>query len=333
MSVNVSIIIPVYNVEKYLKKCIDSVLRQRNINTELIIINDGSTDNSHNIIQDYLKKYKNIIYIKQNNQGLSIARNKGIKQAKGKYIMFLDSDDYIEQNSIKEIYEKAVDTDSEIVIFAHKQIYEDSNNKDYIIPVKNLYEDKIYNGEDVSLKLLSSELKGYAWDKMFKTDYIKKNNLEFVPNVYIEDFYPIFKLLYSAEKITFINKPFYNYTQRSNSITNSKSEKLLNDFITSIQSVLNHINTNQLKIPKEIIDAFTIDAFNYILTILYQNKKSKYKIIKQKKYNIYEPTLIQLLSNSYIKNKTKLAIILYKLRIYNILMPSLRRIQQKYRGK
>ena len=120
----VSIIIPVYNVEKYLKKCLDSVVNQTLKDIEIIVVNDGSPDNSQKIIDEYAKKYSQIASYTKENGGLSDARNYGIKKSKGKYLAFIDSDDFIDHDMIKKMYNKAVKENLDIVVCNSVEVYE-----------------------------------------------------------------------------------------------------------------------------------------------------------------------------------------------------------------
>lgn len=328
----VSVIIPVYNVDDYIEECIESVINQNNSKIQIIIVNDGSADNSDNIIQKYLKENKNIVYINQNNQGLSMSRNDGIKHMKGEYTMFLDGDDYLEENSIDELYKYTKKLGSDISIFGYRKVYDDNNSFDKIN--NHFSENKLYRGNIIIHNMLSGNLKGYACNKIFKSEFIIKNNLSFEKGVYFEDFFPIFKLIQSSNKISFYNKVVYNYRQRISSITSTKNQKLLNDFILCRNNVLGYINKNKLNINKDYLNAYKIESFNYILTIFYDINKSKkrlYKYFYDFNYKKYEVSLIDVLLNKYINKKTKLAIILWKMRIYHILMPILRRVQNNIR--
>lgn len=336
-SFDVSIIIPVYNVEKYIKKCLDSVFDQENSTIQVIIVNDGSTDNSYKIIETYLKLHQNIVYIQQENQGLSMARNNGLKFALGEYVMFLDSDDYIEKNSVYKIYNKANQMNLDILIFGYRKVFDDIENNSFDM-VNNIFEEnKIYTGDLVSQRMLTGDIKGYTCDKLFKHEYLKNKNLKFEPNIYIEDYFPIFKIIYNCQKIGFSKDVFYNYRQREDSISNSKNEKLLRDFIISIENVLGYIKQCNIKFDEKYIDAYKIESFNFILSIFYElNKKSLSKIylkFDDEGYKNYQVSLKNVLTNKYISKKTKLAILLWNMRVYHIVMPNLRNIQKKLRLK
>ncbi len=214
-----SFIVPVYNTSKYLKKCLDSLAGQTFKSFEIIIVNDGSTDNSKNVISEYKKKYKNIKVVNQKNGGLSMARNNGVKEATGKYLIFIDSDDYVETNLLKEV-DNEID-DSEVLRFQVITEDEDGGNV------------KAYNEEPFN------EMKGYdafkyiseyhfvepAWCYVYKTDYYLKNKFSFKKDVYHEDFGLIPYVIYKARKVKSIDYVGYHYVQRNGSIMNNNDYK------------------------------------------------------------------------------------------------------------
>lgn len=214
-----SFIVPVYNTSKYLKKCLDSLAGQNFKDFEIIIVNDGSTDNSKNIISEYEEKYNNIKVINQKNGGLSVARNNGVKGATGKYLIFIDSDDYVETNLLKEV-DNEID-DSEVLRFQVITEDEDGGNV------------KAYNEEPFN------EMKGYdafkyiseyhfvepAWCYVYKTDYYLKNKFSFKKDVYHEDFGLIPYVIYKARKVKSIDYVGYHYVQRNGSIMNNNDYK------------------------------------------------------------------------------------------------------------
>lgn len=332
MNTDISIIIPVYNMGKYLDQCLESVFCQIDDSIEVIIVNDGSTDNSYKIIEKYLKLYKNIVYIEQENQGLSISRNKGLELAKGEYIMFLDSDDYLEQNSISNIYIKAKEKDADILIFGHRKVYDENNSFDKTNTIFD--ENKAFEGDQVAQRMLSGDIEGYCCDKLLKHEYIKENKLEFQQGIYIEDFFPIFQQVYKSKQIGFYNEVVYNYRQRKDSISNSKNKKLLTDFSLCVENVLKYIDKNEININKKYIDSYKSQAFNFMITIFFEiNNKNEniYSEFYNLGYKKYEVKIRDILSNKYINKKIKISIILWKIRIYHILISGLRNIQKYIR--
>ena len=160
----ISVIIPVYNVEKYLSKCLDSVVNQTLKDIEIIVVNDGSPDNSQKIIDDYTKKYKNIKSFVKKNGGLSDARNFGIKKASGKYIAFLDSDDYVTEDMYEKMYKKAISHNFDIVVCDLNYVYDDRIVKAY----SNIKDDTT-NIKNVMINIYPA-----AWNKIFKRELFDK---------------------------------------------------------------------------------------------------------------------------------------------------------------
>ena len=201
----VSIIIPVYNIEKYVAKCLDSVTNQSYPNLEIIIVDDGSTDNSLKICKEYQKKDKRIKIIHQENKGLSGARNRGFKESTGDFIWFVDGDDYIEYNSLEVI--KSYLKKNDIIVFNYKKI-----NGKKELKIKNKK-----NDENINIRYMLSCVT--AWNKVFKREILEGESF---PEGYIyEDIYLIPSLGLKTSKIIFIDEYLYNYVNREHSITNS----------------------------------------------------------------------------------------------------------------
>ena len=204
----VSIIIPVYNVEKYIKKCLDSLVNQTLEDIEIIVVNDGSPDNSQKIIDDYVKKYPKLVksYIKENG-GQGSARNYGVKCATGEYIGFVDSDDYVDKNMYKIMYEKAKETESDIVCCNH-----------YEVRNEELIEKKYYN-DIKSDSNITKYILGFPcpWNKLIKRDLIVKNKWAFPEKIWYEDYAAIPLLALYANKITDVEEHLYYYLIREGS--------------------------------------------------------------------------------------------------------------------
>ena len=209
-----SIIVPVYNGEKYLERCLKSILTaaDNDKDYELIFINDGSKDKSLDILLEYRKKFKNIQIISQKNKGLSEARNVGIRNAKGKYISFLDCDDSIEKNYFKDIL-NVLSSDCDLIVFGMQRI--NDNNKVYLkkLPIKDSLEDLLYNS--------------YACNKIVKKEIIEKNNIYFPVGKYYEDAHTIPKIYFLSKRIIYLDKIYYNYYLNKGSITQKRNDKRL----------------------------------------------------------------------------------------------------------
>ncbi len=217
--VKYSFIVPVYNTSKYLKKCFDSLVNQTFKDFEIIVVNDGSTDNSESIISRYEKKYDNIKVINQKNQGLSMTRNNGVKEASGKYLIFIDSDDYVEKSLLKEIDKEIND----IEVLRFQIITEDENGEN--VKAHNEKPFDVMKGYDAFKYLTDYHFVEPACCYVFKTDYYIKNKFSFKEGVYHEDFGLIPYVIYKARKVKSINYAGYHYITRDGSIMNNSDYK------------------------------------------------------------------------------------------------------------
>ena len=262
----ISVIIPIYNVEKYLKKCIESIINQTYKNLEIILVDDGSTDNSPTICDEYKKKDKRIKVIHKKNGGLSDARNKGIDIATGDFISFVDSDDYIDLN----MYEKLVNefnSDVDIVVFGR---YVEFPNKTLV----TCPSDCIMNKENALISLAS--FKGFdmaAWDKIYKKSII--SDLRFPFGKKNEDYFFTYKVFDKVKAIKTISQPFYHYVQRPDSI--SRSKNVPHDAIEGAKEQVEYFKMNHV----ELMDiAYTNLFFTYVSTYnIYLRQKQKIGLI------------------------------------------------------
>ncbi len=243
----VSIIVPVYNAEKFLKRCIESILRQSYKNIEVILINDGSTDKSGEICDYYSSKDKRVKVIHQKNSGPSVTRNKGIDIAKGKYIQFVDSDDYVEYN-MTELLINEMKNNIDIVLCGYRKLHKNDKGK-LIIKNSNTYK-KINISKDEFMNMFGKLFKdyyiNYIWNKLYITDIIKRNNIYFDDRIgWGEDL--IFNLSYLnyCNKFTIIENLLYNYIQyNNNSITSSFNDKLYNNQKSMYNAVRSFLKMN-----------------------------------------------------------------------------------------
>lgn len=161
----ISIIVPVYNVEEYLKKCIESLVNQSIVEKEIIFVNDGSTDNSYSILEMYKKMYPEIIILNKENGGLSSARNAGIEIAKGDYIGFVDSDDYVDEKMFELMVNHSEEKNADMVICKHKWVFTNGE----IVGSGGFKEEKILNSyQGLKEFLIKEDFGNYAWDKVYK---------------------------------------------------------------------------------------------------------------------------------------------------------------------
>lgn len=264
----VSVIVPVYNVEKYLEKCLNSLVNQTLENIEIIIVNDGTKDNSEEIIKKFMDKYPNkIIYLKKENGGLSDARNFGIPYAKGEYIAFLDSDDYVEKNIYKEMYDLAKKENSDMV------------ECDFIWEYPNkIREDigQVYNGK----KEMLEKVRVVAWNKLIKRSILEKTQIQFPKGLRYEDVEFTYKLIPHLNKVSFLKKPYIHYIQRENSISNSQNERT-KEIFTVLDNVIDYYKKNNFY--DEYKDELEYIYARYLLcSSLLRMVKIKDKVIRKK---------------------------------------------------
>lgn len=243
-----SLIIPVYGTEKYLPKCLDSVIAAIDDRMEVIVINDGSPDNSEDIILKYQKKYPDIItYYKKENGGLSDVKNYGLARCKGEYVIFLDSDDFIEKEMYREMIKKAEEKDADIVICDVVMDYEDGSNSSLVPCVNNNREDLLYG-------VLDTWVMPASWNKLVKRELYF--GLDFPKGLNNEDVCVTPILLAKAKHIEIINKPYYHYLQRQGSIQNSSfSEKrfVILDTVKLAVDRLETVNANKQQMVKNTL--------------------------------------------------------------------------------
>lgn len=212
--IKVSVIVPVYNVESYVEYCLDSLINQTLKDIEIVIVNDGSTDNSEKLVKKYCEKDNRIKYYYKENGGLSSARNYGLTKATGEYILFVDSDDFIDCDMLEKMYEKANSTKSEVVICPVTYIYDTKVVKDKI-------KDESVFGYNIKKKPeMLKHINCVAWNKLIKKDLFDKTKILFPEGIWFEDLPTMYPLMLEANKISLVNIPFYNYRcQRQGAIT------------------------------------------------------------------------------------------------------------------
>lgn len=275
-----SIVIPVYNTYNYLDKCLSSLVNQKNVKNgfEIIIVNDGSTDKSESIIKKYEKKYSNIIkYLKKENGGLSSARNRGVENSTGEYILFVDSDDYIEIDFLSKLEKHICDFNMpDLVRFNSRDVKTNGEViKEVVIP-------KSKNQIDLIEKIMKKNALEVPWAYAYKSSFYKKNNFKFLPYIH-EDYGLIPIIIYKANKITYMNFIGYNYVERDGSImaeTNyDKLKKRVNDFYIQY---CNHMKVIKKDCKKgKLLRSYCLEAMISKLKILNdEDLKIQIKLLK-----------------------------------------------------
>ena len=271
----VSIVVPVYNAEKYLQQCIDSIVIQSYKNVEIILVNDGSKDNSLNICKQNANKDSRIKVISDINHGVSYARNQGIKNATGDYIVFIDSDDSVDKNYIYELVNATSEQDYDLIICGYTEIHIKNNKKIEKIASKEVI-DKLTKDWKKDYKLLT----GFfitPWVKLYKLEIIKKYDIRFPENFKIaEDHMFNAKYLMHISSYNYINKPLYNYIHQDNSSLTAMKDMIA--FKCDIEC---------LKEKKKILYGLDIDDKERLLGEWLIVLVHLYSFVAEKEYNTF----------------------------------------------
>lgn len=312
---NVSIITPVYNVERCIEKTINSIINQSCKDFELLLIDDGSKDKSIEIAENLLINSDiNYRIISQENSGVSVARNKGISEAKGKYVCFLDSDDYIHKDYIKLMYEKALTCDCDLVFCDYTQV--DSKDKILVESTTRFLEDFI-TGREAALKQLNCDITIGMGSALYKTSIIKENSIFFDSSrKYAEDVVFTVKALIHMDKIISVNKTLMFYVRWNSSVTNLVSLKHL-DCYYSYVDLLEYVkdNGNLKEIDKFLIEYKIPYAVAHIFSVLSRDKnfnEDLFKFLNKEEVKEYLRTYkIQKFNKNYIRYLIQCKGILY----------------------
>lgn len=290
---DISIIVPIYNAEKYLNKCIDSLVNQTKKELEFILINDGSTDSSEDIIKSY--KDKRIKYFKNKNQGIGKTRNFGIDKATGKYLMFLDSDDYLDINACEKLYNKAIKEKSDLVVFDFYRVEE------------TLKEVTINNFKSSSLKEnpnLLLDINLGPCNKLIKRELIDKNNTRFNEELKYEDTPFVTEIIKNANKISKLNEYLHYYVIHSNSETTVRDERVF-DIIKIVDLVRKQFKGKDY--IKEDLNKLTVRIItNYTIQQRMQNDKKVGMEFIDKAFAYLKKEVPDYKNNKYYEERTVL---------------------------
>ena len=233
----VSVIVPVYNVEPYLDKCLNTLVNQTLKKIEIIIVNDGSKDNSEKIIEKYLKKYpEKIKYIKKANGVLSSARNEGLKYASGEYIGFVDSDDYVSLNTFNLMYKKAKEKNFDLVVCNLNYVYETKTKM-----VSAGLDKDLENEDEVKKNIVF--LYPAVWNKLYKKEIL--DSLKFKEGIWYEDVEFNFRVYPRVKSIGYVDKPLIQYVQRESSISKTIDKRLFN-YLDNFNGLIRYYQDNNL---------------------------------------------------------------------------------------
>ena len=286
----VSIIVPVYNVEDYVAKCLESICRQSYDNIEIIVVNDGSLDGSAEICSRYASCDKRIRYFEQKNYGVSSARNRGLELSTGSFIMFVDADDCLEPNTIEQCIENMDEND--MLVFGYKRIDED----DLILSMSNEYNNSIIDHDTMMEYLFylhpKFQYQGYLCNKFYRAEIIKNHDIHFFKDIkYNEDRLFIFEYLKFCNKVKLISTPLYLYRIRDNSAMGQFWKTFKPDMLTGLKAY--EIMQDSLY-PKN-------DSRLYMLVSLgmfYETKNWSYRVPKE--YKQEREYVMKLLNQSFL---------------------------------
>ena len=302
----ISVLIPVYNVERYIRKCLESLFNNKySEKCEFIITDDCSTDNSITIAKEVCTNYKNlkdnIKFLKHNeNRGLAAARNTGLEHATGKYILNVDSDDYVENNYLDILYSEAEKSDFDCITCDY---YLNSNSDEFVIKQNIEFIDNV----SFLSKLISSQYKAYLWCKLLKRDLFLKNDIRWIEGINLwEDFTICIQFFSHCKSFKYINKPLYHYVQNPLSYVHQKES------IKKVSNLIDAINFADKYLQNTICDTI----YDSILKKIILEKKiatknafileSNYSI-QQKYYNIW-PEIYELVDSCNLGQFTKFVI-------------------------
>jgi glycosyltransferase involved in cell wall biosynthesis len=301
----VSIIVPVYNVEKYIDRCLSSLVNQTLKDIEIIVVDDASPDNSKKIIDSYVKKYpKKVRYFYKENGGQGSARNLGLTKAKGDYIAYVDSDDYIEPDMMEKMYNKAISDNSDIVVCGSREV---SINGDEL----GINYASIYNDKDLDILYGSMAV----WNKIYKKDILDK--MVFREKLWYEDIDFTIKLALSTDKISFVNEPLYNYLVRPGSTMNNTNYKRNLELLDAFDEMIKYFkkkktyNKNYEKLEFVAFYHIYIMGIGRLITINAPMKDKKEIINKYKEY--LNTNFSSYRKNPYIKYMSRNRKIVYRL--------------------
>lgn len=309
-----SVIVPVYNVEKYLAKCLDSIINQTDQDFELIVVNDGTKDNSQSIIDEYVEKYPSKVksFIKENG-GLSDARNYGVERAKGEYIVFVDSDDYINEKLLEKLSEE-IDkyTDIDVIGYNFASMNENYEQIDVTTRPK---ESNIDGQKAISSLILDKKYFEPAWGFAYRLDYWKENNFKYIKGLYHEDFALTPLVILKAKKVSFIDFDGYYYITTQNSITRNsnieKERRLAEDLLKGYDYLKEELEKANIS-DKNVMDLFMSYIAN---SAIYRLQNLSKELTKWYRLELKKRNVTKYIIDDTLKRKIRKCLIRVKNRI------------------
>ena len=316
----ISVIVPIYNVEDYLSKCLESIIEQTFQNLELILVNDGSTDASVEIAKKMIEGLNNARLFEQNNAGLSAARNTGLKYATGEYVAFVDSDDIIDVTMFEKLYNKAIETNSDIVVCDMLYVYKDR---------KEFSSGGDFNSFSISDRPDLLGINNSACNKLYRRTLF--SDVQFPVGLWYEDLATIPILFFRANKVTKVNEALYYYHQRSTSIAHSLKPKIF-DVYEAIRIVEDYIQTHLTSnldiLSKEVkymymTHGLHLTTLRIINSDVDDSVRLEYIGKNASKIREYFLEWTKMIFDKRFGYKTKIIYLLYQLKAYKLIIKAL----------
>ncbi len=308
----VSVIIPIYNAERYLEQCVESVLHQTYQNLEILLIDDGSTDRSGNICNALAKKDSRICVYHKLNGGSASARNYALQKASGSYVAFIDSDDYIMPDMIETLVSGLESHDADIAACNYDMVYE--NGKQRLHPVIFQSDMQLSPQEAIRCLLLEKSYRCYPWNKLYRKELFR--NITFPEGVTFDDIMTSYQLFRGAQNVYYVHKSLYSYRLHADSITQRKNKKPedFNEMIRTVREILKSENYDPQVTAGGLLyykyffhDMIKIGAWN---DRAYQEAREFYRICR---HELHKSTRIS------VKDKTEIAILQFNHHLYKML--------------
>ena len=278
----ITVMIPAYNAQKYIGRCIESLLKQTYKEIEILIVNDGSKDDTQSICEDYSQKDSRVRLVNQENGGEGAARNTGLREAKGKYLTFVDADDYVKEDFIERLHTNLVKNDAGLAICGFTELREDTilNETSGDISIMN---------QEAGMEMLLREdsFKGYVWNKIFDLDIIRQNKLSFDVSLAVwTDVLFVFQYMRHVEKIIFDPTPEYYYIYLETSVSHGGGNNVIAvdksySAIRAKEQMVDFIPENYLKVRRQLAIRFVQSSLAVLRNIGYSNNQGQYKQFKE----------------------------------------------------
>lgn len=236
----ISVIVPIYNVEKYLDRCLSSLQGQTFSSFDVIMIDDGSEDKSADIAKGYAQSDRRFIYKRVERNGVARARNAGLSMTNGEYIAFVDSDDYVDNNYLEKLYFTAVENNCKISSCNYELVYEGGANAAHPVRIRKLKSGIYTRKRYLSKAIRDWSVRSYLWNKLWHRSLFFDNDITF-PEMYFEDIATVARLIFHTNSVAVVDEPLYHYMVRKNSIMTTVKVEKINDYILSYGIVKNYI--------------------------------------------------------------------------------------------